>query len=492
VVTTSPKRSSGQIVVSSQCPTALAIVLYAGFLVHLSVAAASSNSNEYPPQSWQTPSYLDSQEGDVEPTPALNPDIAIDGKGRVLVVWNRNGRSQKYVLAKRYEPGRGWSNIVRVHSTKVSALSPKLAVNDSGLALAVWYQSKSAGDSELWASEFLPDKGWGEPYNIKNADPYEPRGVDVVIDKMGNGLIVWLEKGEPHCRLFHFGSMIPEKSDCHDRYADHLTAAINNGHSVVSWRTAGDEDFVVTVQRYVSGIGWMKQEPLAAGPLGEKGSGGEPISVVDQDGNVTVLWVGGPYLSHLYARRHTKTVGAWTKATIINNPELGGVSGATAIVDDDGTVLVAWSQSANVRSIGSTIWLRKYSQKEWSVPVGLPTNGGQRLFPALASARPGSGVITWVELSGNSASIWMTSYDKLGLSVAPKQIGGTTLNYTQPKIVEDKEGGAVAIWETRVEPQYHENIRLCVNVKSRHMQEVDSKSKKQDIFCQDSLQRGER
>jgi hypothetical protein len=474
----------------SQCLTVLAIVLCSGISVQQAFAAASSIENSS--QSWRTPEYLDTLEGDMEPTPALNPDIAIDGKGRVLVVWNRYGRFQKYILAKRYEPGRGWSEVIRVHSTKVSALSPKLAVSDSGLALAVWYQSKPAGGAELWANEFNLDKGWGESYNIKNANPYEPRDLGVVMDKTGNGLIVWLEKGEPRCRRFHFGSTMSEKNDCHDRYADHLTAAINNGHGVVAWRTAGDEDFVVTVQRYVSGEGWMEQEPLAAGPLGEKGSGGEPIPVIDQDGNVTLLWAGGPYQSHIYARRYTKTSGTWTKATTINNPELGGVSGVTAIVDGDGAVLVAWSQSANVKSIGSTIWLSKYSQKEWSAPAGLPTNGGQRLFPALASARPGSGIITWVELSGNNAGIWMTRYDKLGLSAAPKQIGGTTLHYTQPKIVEDKEGGAVAIWQTRVEPQYPENIRLCVNVKNRHMQEADSKYKKQDTFCQDSLQHGDR
>jgi hypothetical protein len=474
----------------SQCLTVFAIVLCSGISVQQAFAATSSIENSS--QSWRTPEYLDSLEGDMEPTPALNPDMAIDGKGRVLVVWNRNGRFQKYILAKRYEPGWGWSEIVRVHSTNVSALSPKLAVSDSGLALAVWYQSKSAGGTELWASEFLPDKGWGEPYNIKNANPYEPRDVGVVIDKTGNGLIVWLENGEPRCRLFHFGSTISEKNDCHDRYADHLMAAINNGHRVVAWRTAGDENFVVTVQRHVSGAGWAEQEPLAAGPLGEKSSGGEPIPVVDQDGNVTILWVGGPYLSHLYARRYTKTSGTWTKATIINNPELGGVSGATAIVDDDGTVLVAWSQSASVKGVASTIWLSKYSQKEWSIPVGLPSHSGQRIFPALASAKPGSGILSWLELSGDNASIWETRYDKFGLSAAPKQIGGTTLHYTQPKIVEDKEGGAVAIWQTRVEPQYPENVRLCFNVKNLHMQEADSKSKKQDSFCQDSLQRGER
>src|SRR4030067_1062202 len=173
MVTTLPTRCPARTGASSQCQTVLAIALCAVFSVQLSVAAASSN--EYPPQSWRTPGYLDSQEGDVEPTPALDPDIAIDGKGRVLVVWNRNGRFHKYILAKRYEPSRGWSEIDRVHSTKVSALSPKLAVSDSGLALAVWYQSKSAGGTELWASEFRPDKGWGEPYNIKNANPYEDR-----------------------------------------------------------------------------------------------------------------------------------------------------------------------------------------------------------------------------------------------------------------------------------------------------------------------------
>lgn len=475
---------------SNQCPTMLAIILCAVFSVQLSVATASSN--EYPPQSWQPPGYLDSQEGDVEPTAAIDPDIAIDGKGRVLVVWSRNGRSHRYILAKRYEPGRGWSEVVRVHSTKDRALSPKIAASDSGLALAVWYHSKSDGGSELWASEYRPDKGWGEPYNIKNAKPGEPRDIDVVIDKTGNGLIVWLKEGELQCRLFHLGGAISEKNDCHDRYAGHPAAAINNGHIVVAWRTAGDEDYVVTVQRYVSGVGWMEQEPIAAGPLGEKGSGGEPAPVVDQHGNVTVLWVGGAHLTHLYTRRYDKTSGTWSKAASVNDPELGDVYGATAIVDEAGTVLAAWSQRASVKSNGSTIWLSQYALKGWSVPMGLPTDGGYRTNPAIASAKPGSGTIAWLEPYGNRASVWMTRYGKVGIGAEPKQIGGTTLNYARPKIVEDKKGGAVAIWETRLEPQYPENTRLCANVRNRRIQEADSKLEKQDNFCQDSLQRGDR
>lgn len=473
---------------SNRCAAALAAVVCAT-LVIASPAPAASWSEESS-HHWQTPRYLDPQDGDVAPTAWLEPDMTMDGKGRVLVVWKRNGRSLKQILASRYDPEQGWIGPSQVYFGEERASSPKVAASDSGQALVVWYQEKSGGGSELWAREYDPSNDWGKPYRIGNANPYASETADVVIDKTGNGLIVWLEKGGLRCRLIHLGSPIPTENDCQDRYADHPAAAVNNGHAVVVWRTAGDEDYVITAQRYVPGTGWMGQEPIAAGPLWEKGSGGEPIPVVDQHGNVTVLWVGGV---HLYATRYDKASDSWSNVASINDPKLEDVSGVTAVVDDVGTVTAAWTQLVGPKGYGNSIWLSEYAPKGWTVPVSLPTEGGHSINPAITSARAGSGTVVWLESHKNRVSVWATHYDKLGAWAPPKRIGGTTIDFAKPKIVEDKEGRAVAIWPIRVKPENPENVRLCVNIKNRRR--VDGalyKLELQEDSCQNSLQHGYR
>jgi len=132
----------------------------------------------------------------------LNPDIAPDGSGGAVVVWQETDGVNYYVKAQRVDSAGGfpWGLLGIVVS---SGLAPKefpKTVNDGGMFMITWYDFRN-GNCDIYAQRLDINgniaSGWdvnGSTVTLAIGDQKEPK---IVPDGFGGAIIVWMDLRDP-------------------------------------------------------------------------------------------------------------------------------------------------------------------------------------------------------------------------------------------------------------------------------------------------------
>ena len=145
---------------------------------------------------WQPFELIDADTGNN----AHNPQIALDGDGNALAVWYQWDGSNWRIYANRWD-GSAWgtAELIDVGSGN-SASSPQIALDGAGNALAVWQQWDGAND-RIYANRW-DGSDWGTAELI-DADPdndaYNPQ---IALDGAGNALAVWQQWDGANDRIY--------------------------------------------------------------------------------------------------------------------------------------------------------------------------------------------------------------------------------------------------------------------------------------------------
>jgi hypothetical protein len=85
-----------------------------------------------------------------------SPQIAVDAYGEMVVVWKEDSATVSIINARGYANG-AWGSVQMV-ADGYEMLSPQVAMNDDGGAIAVWYeQDQLTGDKSVFASIYTPN-----------------------------------------------------------------------------------------------------------------------------------------------------------------------------------------------------------------------------------------------------------------------------------------------------------------------------------------------
>ena len=88
---------------------------------------------------------------------AASPQIAVDGSGNALAVWYQSDGTRTNIWANRFSAG-AWGTAQLIETTNAGqALFPQIAVNGIGNAIAVWYQTETdliTSRRDIWANRF--------------------------------------------------------------------------------------------------------------------------------------------------------------------------------------------------------------------------------------------------------------------------------------------------------------------------------------------------
>jgi hypothetical protein len=88
-------------------------------------------------------------------------------------------------------PSSGWATAVRIETNEAgSASEAGVAVDPSGIAVAVWKQFDEQGDN-IWANRSTPNGGWGTAERIDTDDRGTLSFPGVAMDPSGNAVAVW-------------------------------------------------------------------------------------------------------------------------------------------------------------------------------------------------------------------------------------------------------------------------------------------------------------
>ncbi len=356
-------------------------------------------ANYYSAQSkvWSGPTVIDSGSGS-----AIMPHVGVDGSGNFIVVWIQLDGSHESIYANRYVPGTGWGTAALIETGAGNAYAPRVAVNASGVAVAVWHQYDSTGfRNDIYANRYIPGTGWGTAERIETGDG-DAESARVAIDVNGNAVAVWKQ------------------------------------------RNGSDSFHSIFANRYAAGSGWGSAQLLEALDYAVD----EPEVAIDGSGNAVAVWYQrdaalGPY--KIWAARYA--VGStWGTAQAISS---GSESAATPRVgmDASGNALVVWYQYQGVPT--SILAARYVAGTGWSLPVAIESGSGTAFDPDIAVNSSGNAVAVWKQHDYTTYSVYANQYTAGSGWGTAGLIEAIDFEADDPAVAINNSGSAVALWRQR-------------------------------------------
>ncbi len=93
--------------------------------------------------------------GRADPGWAVPSQVAMDSKGNAFAIWAQNPGGHWQARASRFEKGVGWGSAATLDTQVAGAVPyPRIAVTDSGTAVAVWEHAEDSGPFGIWTSRY--------------------------------------------------------------------------------------------------------------------------------------------------------------------------------------------------------------------------------------------------------------------------------------------------------------------------------------------------
>ncbi|MEZ5292501.1 MAG: hypothetical protein R2745_15575 [Vicinamibacterales bacterium] len=335
---------------------------------------------------WSTPLTLSNRERS-----AWARDVAVDGAGNALALWQTNPISTPYIahLARYDAAGAAWAPVDLTYDFLYQ--SGAIAMSGNGRGVACW--STASG---LYCLRYAPATGWAAVEQIATAIWTE----DVAIDAAGNVLVLWQSGTTLQARRFDamavsWGAVVDLATGLSSNGPVGAKLAMNDaGEGVATW----SHDNTIQAARYVPGAGWIA--PTALYSLGL--SNDSPRSAIDASGRITVAWVNtglGVRTSiprWIHASQYSGS--GWTPAAPLPGQTTGYAYGPPALdVDALGNVAVVWSQS--LASPGIRLLAARYSaaSDQWTADTNLTAVDQSAYNADVAFDAAGNAVAVWFQ-----------------------------------------------------------------------------------------------
>jgi hypothetical protein len=279
-----------------------------------------------------------------------NPQVAVDGSGRVIAVWQAQDATPfTNIWSNSFTPGSGWGTATIIESiASNNCENPQVAVEDDGDAFVVWQASDGMGTGYIWANQYSVSGGWGTEV-LLDTQPEAQRPA-VAVDNNGNAVVAWQSDlgGRYIIRgTFYWASGgwrwvtlvgLDSTANC----TDPQVAYDPNGDAIAIW--LNDNDNEIFTNRFVLsentwGTDW---EAFSNSQDAEP-----PALAIDANGNMIVVWSqydASSYYNLIKSNRYTAATGWEGPVTISSVANSDGYYPDVAI-DASGAAMAVWRQS---------------------------------------------------------------------------------------------------------------------------------------------------
>jgi hypothetical protein len=383
--------------------------------------------------SWSAPVNLS-----VAGLSAESPQVTVDSTGLATAIWWGVNGENRIIQSSTSQSGGPWSTPVPISAIGGDGTQPQVTVDSTGLVTAIW--SRNNGSAYIIQSSTRPRGGtWSTPVDLSEpgSSAYYPR---VTVDSTGLVTAVWMRYVAPHYRI---------QASTRPRGGDWSTPF----NLSPSGQNAGDGEVVVDSNGLVTAI-WTRNNVLQASNLLRGGSWSTPVDVsstvagrtasspnltVDSAGRAIAIWKGTDDSFNRVVQSSTSLQGAaWSTPSNVSTliPVYPQVT-----VDSSGLATAAWSfDDGDKHIIQSSTSLNGAA---WSTPVNLEAIGDARdvklavnpdgLVAAVYSLDYGNRIQSTSSLNGAAWSTPVNLSDEGG-SAAGQQL------------IVDANGVATAIW----------------------------------------------
>lgn len=386
---------------------------------------------------------------------AYLPQVAADGAGNAIAVWYQSDGTTYNIWANQYVNGYGWLTAELIESNDtVSAYQPQLAMDGMGNALAIWPQYDGAF-LNLSSNRFEAGSGWGTAdlivLNDYGAYP-RPR---LAMDDSGIAMAVWSQYSSMQFSIFSDryavgagwgGIELVETVNLGNAIAPQL-ALDGGGNAVAVWMQENGTKSSIWANRYAVGAGWGIAEMITANESAYSTGYSSPQLAADALGNVIAVWTQYDGIhSDIWANRYVAGSG-WGVAEKVGADDSVSASSPQVAIDAAGNAVATWSEYDGTQF--------NTSSSRYTINVGW---GTPQLIGTIYSAIPTSPHVA-VDVLGNAVTIW-SQYDwtrwtiwtnryvvDAGWGIAGMIETNNSENATSPQIAVDPTGNAYAVWE---------------------------------------------
>lgn len=293
---------------------------------------------------------------------ATKPQIAIGGDGNALAVWQLYDGTDFNIRASRYTEADGWDTEESVESTNGNAFNPQIAFDNNGNALAVW-QHYNGSFFNMRANRYAVGTGWGteEVIDDNTGDAQHPR---IAFDNNGNALAVWYQsdgtdesiRSNRYTETNGWGTaeLIGTKADT---AKSPRIAFDNSGNALAVWYQNDGVRDNIYANRYTETNGWGTAELIENN---DAGGALHPRIAFDNSGNALAIWPqsDGSHQS-MWANRYTE--GGWGTPELIETNDNDESLFSDIAFDDKGNALAVWQRHDGNPGSPRNIWSNRYT-----------------------------------------------------------------------------------------------------------------------------------
>ena len=341
-----------------------------------------------------------------------NPQLAFDGSDNAFAVWSQGSPAQIYY--SRFTAGLDWSLATTVPGQNPlnAGANPSIASNDSGVAVAVWTQG-----GNVYTARY--SSGWSNAASLSGSEtsPFLPK---LAVDQSGNALAVWRAFDGSFINQIYYarytvGSGVWSASvkfpgqPGNDGNGPQI-AFDSSGNAIAVWYQNDGSNYQIYYARYTAVSGTWSNAAKISGQPGNFGS--SPQVVFDSSDNALVVWFQSDGIrAQIYYARYTAGTSMWSNAAKIPGQILQNAYDPKVAVDSAGNAVVVWFQSNPAQ-----IYFARYIAESslWigaEKILGQPSNNG--FYPQVAVDTAGNATAVWYQFDGTRNQIY-ASYYSLG------------------------------------------------------------------------------
>ena len=376
---------------------------------------------------------------------ALDPRLAVNSEGDIAVLWRHFDGANYRIQLRVRSAGGSWSPVQTLSDPGQSAAEPNLAIDGSGNALAVW--QRSDGASARIEVRARASEGALSPVQTVSDGGEDASAPEVGFDGAGTALISWLRRDptydflDAQVRARKSSGVLSNVQALPSRATELRERVKNDGSArfiFLRYNAPNHQWSIVQEPRLSNGfrgyshtIAGSTTFPLAS-----------PRLALDSAGDVVFAWRafdGSHWI--LNACRLPAGANLCTSAVTIpggstNQPQLGS--------DSSGNAVLAWAGfSGSTRASLARVWS---TSGTLGPLLTLSAPGGAATQVALAVAPSGKTQFAWKRFDGSNDVIQTRALSSTGALGATTTISLGGENATSPQVAVDGGGQPFLAW----------------------------------------------
>ncbi len=367
-------------------------------------------SNRYNGSAWSTPVVI----GDDSGGGAAGPRVAMNASGQAFAVWQQDNGSVNNIWANGFNGG-SWNGAALIQTDTASdARDPQIAITSDGKAMAVWAQFQ-ATCHKVWARRF-DGSSWGAPQPMRPVDndggatTCDSSPPQVAVDANGRALAVWAELNGTLTTIWanrfdgsSWGSPVQIQVNKTSDARTPRIAMTQAGDALVVWAETDGFRYNIWANRFAGGS-WGTAERIETD---NAGTAENPHIAIDADGRAIAVWQqsdGSVY--NIVANRFAS--GSWGGAVVIDE-DSGAARNPRVAIDGNGRALAVWEQ---VTDDEFEVWGNRFADGGWGEAERIEdADDSPASVPQVAFDGAGKALAVWHQFDGARHNAWANRFE---------------------------------------------------------------------------------